>query len=204
MSATMTRDEEREWAEMKEQDAIEKSKVERLLKLRIGDWTATDIKSAKRQLQDLQSGWDSLTETLDDPALLDFGNTKPVIYVGAAYSHDDEEVRRTRYDAIMRATATLVERGYPVISPVAMFYPLDEHMAGGAGTMGHEFWLPRLRTYLEVSDYFVVLRMPGWETSEGLLDELASVEDRDDIDVIYIDDVDDLKTVEFPKDRTDG
>ena len=93
-----------------------------------------------------------------------------MIYLASPYSHPDPAVRRQRLEAVCRAAARMLRDGQFVFSPIAHSVAIAEH--GGAPD-SWAFWRPVDLVMLGRCNELVVLKLDGWETSEGVQAEVA-------------------------------
>jgi len=91
-----------------------------------------------------------------------------MIYLASPFSHPDPLVRETRFDAACRATAALIRTGHVVFSPIVHGHPLVRF---GLPTYW-AFWQRHDQELLRRSDEVIVLRIDGWEESEGVRAEV--------------------------------
>lgn len=93
-----------------------------------------------------------------------------VIYLAAPYSDPDRNVRVARVEAITKYAAKLFNSGKFVFSPLT-----HSHHIAEAGNMGlawgtwREFDIEMLRK----CDSMIVLKLDGWEKSNGVKAEVA-------------------------------
>lgn len=91
-----------------------------------------------------------------------------MIYLASPYSHPNPAVRRQRFQSACAATATLIDSGHVVYSPIVHCHPLtDYNLPGEFG-----FWRRHNQELLEKCDVLVVLMLPGWQDSEGIAGEV--------------------------------
>jgi hypothetical protein len=93
---------------------------------------------------------------------------KTLIYLAAPYSHDNPLVREGRFQQINKAASTLMKAGLHIFSPISHTHPIA--LAGGLPT-GWDFWCAYDTAMLEACFAFVVLTLPGWDTSKGVAEE---------------------------------
>ena len=93
-----------------------------------------------------------------------FGTT----YVASPYSSDDPAIQQARLTAAIQITGTLVSRGEPVFSPV--IYTATILANGHAPPQG---WYEFDIHFLQAATDMLVLHIPGWRDSRGMLLELA-------------------------------
>ena len=94
---------------------------------------------------------------------------RKLYYLASPYSHENKFVEILRYEAVIYAAKKLIEDGYTVIEPIAMC-----HEKGTRYDLpgGYKFWQRRDRWFIEKCDGLVVLQLPGWDLSVGVLDEI--------------------------------
>jgi len=92
-----------------------------------------------------------------------------VIYLASPYSHPDPAVREQRFDTACAAAALLLRDGYLVFSPIAHSHPLTRFGL----PLDWEFWERFDRQHLERCSELIVLMLPGWTSSRGVLAEIA-------------------------------
>lgn len=81
----------------------------------------------------------------------------------------DEPKMAERYDAVMRATTHLAISGFTIYSPIAMSHSMDQYL----GRMAPEFWYEFDLPMLENAEALFVLKLKGWEKSEGVTREVT-------------------------------
>lgn len=91
-----------------------------------------------------------------------------MIYLASPYSHDDPEVRQDRFIKACRAAAWLIRAGHIVFSPIAMNHPIAIH---GGLSGDWESWEKSCLLMVDACDELVVLMIPGWEVSKGVIAE---------------------------------
>lgn len=94
---------------------------------------------------------------------------KPLVYLASPYSNDDAQVRHYRHQKAIKATASLVERGFLVFSPIVHSVPLVE--VGGLGTVWAD-WAEYDKAFLQHCSIMAILKLPGWRESVGVQTEL--------------------------------
>ena len=92
-----------------------------------------------------------------------------MIYLASPYSHPDPAVEWQRYDAACKATAHFINRGFPVVSPIAHSHVL--HVTYGCGG-DWETWQQLDRALIAASDAVWVLKLDGWQESVGIKAEV--------------------------------
>lgn len=96
-----------------------------------------------------------------------------MIYLASSFSNGDQDVEYERYIAACRAAASLMRKGYVVLSPIAHSYGVALH-GNFSGTW--DFWQKQDTELLRFCDEVVVLMLPGWEESKGIKAEVALAE----------------------------
>jgi len=95
-----------------------------------------------------------------------------MIYLASPYSDPDPAVRQQRFEAACRAAAALLAKGQPVFSPIAHSHPIALH--GGLDPLDHHIYMPTDQAVLCMCSEVVVLMLPGWDKSQGLLAEIRA------------------------------
>ncbi len=98
-----------------------------------------------------------------------------MIYLASPYTHPDEAVMEGRFKQVVAVAAAMINQGAIIYSPIMHFHPIAQ-MHG----------LPRDFTYwnrvneavLERCNGMLVLRLHGWEKSQGVAAEIAFAEER--------------------------
>jgi hypothetical protein len=93
-----------------------------------------------------------------------------LVYLASPYSHEDAAVQEYRFRVACRVAANLMGRGVMVFSPIAHSHPIA--LAGKLPT-DWRYWAEYDKVMLEASGRCIVARMPGWELSRGVRDEMA-------------------------------
>lgn len=105
------------------------------------------------------------------------------IYLASPYSNPDPKVMEKRYQQAMKAVQQMLRYREWVYSPIvhchelAKIYELPK---------SHEFWEDYDFTMLAASSCLRILRLPGWDVSNGVFKEKAEAE-RLGVPVGYID-----------------
>ena len=109
---------------------------------------------------------------------------KSFVYLASPYSHADERVMFSRFEAACQAAAKLMLAGETVFSPIAHSHPVCVHIAGVQTDF--EFWMKQDLPILRCAEKLLVLMLPGWEQSRGVTEEIR-VAKTEGIPVEYID-----------------
>ena len=96
--------------------------------------------------------------------------TQKLIYLASPYSHSDPFVRLKRYHSVCRACVEMMRAGIMVYSPIAHTHAIAWH---GDLPKGYEFWQEFDERLIRACDEVWVLKLEGWEKSQGTLKELA-------------------------------
>ncbi len=94
-----------------------------------------------------------------------------IVYLASPYTHASPLVREQRFLSACRVAARLMSQGHAVFSPIAHSHPIAVH--GDLDAVDHEFWMRQDIALLRKCDKVIVLRLPGWTESKGVLRELA-------------------------------
>lgn len=93
-------------------------------------------------------------------------------YLGGPYSDPDQAVVEARMEQFCRADAHLMEQGYHTMSPMLKHFILQYRKLPG----NYAYWGDYSRNMLKRANVMIVLHIDGWDTSEGLADEMAQAE----------------------------
>ena len=96
-----------------------------------------------------------------------------LIYLASPYAHDSAIVREARLDAVRYVCGKLVNEGKIVLSP--MVYTGELALRGYHPPQGWYAWDLQ---FLARADELLVLQLPGWEESKGVLVEIAAAQAR--------------------------
>ena len=104
-------------------------------------------------------------------------------YLASPYSHDNTFIKQFRYEAVIYTGSMLTKMGHTLIEPIAMCHEqsLRHELPGG-----YAFWKARDRNFISISDGIIVLTLPGWDDSVGVLDEIEWAKELG-IEVHYLD-----------------
>ena len=98
-----------------------------------------------------------------------------LIYLASPYSHDQEAIRQQRFDMACKAAAWLMNNGLAIISPIAHSHPIAQY--GLPDDL--EFWMRQDLPILDACKGMIVLTLPGWEESKGVIAELQIAAESD-------------------------
>jgi hypothetical protein len=92
-----------------------------------------------------------------------------LIYLASPYSHQEEEVREMNYKIVSKIAADMVYEGNVVLSPISYGHNLLNFCNMPSDW---EFWYNFCVTFLLKCDELIVVKMPGWDISRGVLEEI--------------------------------
>ena len=103
-----------------------------------------------------------------------------MIYLASPYSAgnvvDKEAIEQYRYEAAVGTAIDIMrELGEMVFSPIAHSHYIHKQSGGDIGG-GWEQWAEFDRKIIAACDKFFILKLPGWEQSEGIKRERAIAE----------------------------
>jgi len=98
-----------------------------------------------------------------------------LIFLSSPYSHVDDNIRIENYERVCEISAKLVSEGHVVISPIAYGHTLLKYREMPSDW---EFWKNFCVTLLEKCDKLIVVKMPGWDKSTGVKEEILYAQDR--------------------------
>ena len=91
-----------------------------------------------------------------------------IIYAASPYWHPDPQVRDARYQAVKQVTRILIKDDNVVFSPIVYTATIQDQQKHHP--MG---WYNFDLSFLDAADSFLILAIPGWMDSRGMLLELA-------------------------------
>lgn len=94
---------------------------------------------------------------------------KTIAYLACPYSHPDPLVKKMRLRVVTWFAFELIKAGEFVYSPLTHNIPIDEHGFHGNWLT----WKHFDHNMLSRCDKLIVLKLPGWEQSEGVTAEIA-------------------------------
>ena len=113
----------------------------------------------------------------DVPEFLALGyleNLDPtLIYLASPYAHASAKVRNARLEAVRLVCGKLVNQGKIVLSPMVYLGEL-----AAKGVHPPQGWYAFDLQLLVRADELLVLQLPGWEDSKGVLVEIAGAQVR--------------------------
>lgn len=104
-------------------------------------------------------------------------STRPLIYLSLPYSHENLFVVEARIDAFVKIAAQVEREGqFHAVSALFNQLLLDHGQRLPRDT---EFWLSYSRSLVGASERLAVIRLPGWDSSKGVLAEIDYANDSD-------------------------
>ena len=100
---------------------------------------------------------------------IDKAKQSELIYLASPYTNADEAIREKNYEMVSEIAAVLTAQGYVVFSPISYGHNLIKFkdMPGDWA-----FWFNFCVTFLLKCDKVIVCKMPGWEHSVGVQEEI--------------------------------
>jgi len=96
-----------------------------------------------------------------------------MIYLASPYSHPERSVREARFQTVCKCAAAFMRNGHHVFSPIAHSHPIAQYGL----SVAWEFWKAFDLELLAMCDSMIVLKLDGWETSDGLWSEIEYAKD---------------------------
>ena len=96
-------------------------------------------------------------------------------YAASPYWHPEEQIRRARARAAMAAVMDLIEQHINVFSPVVYSAVIQEK----SGFRPPEGWYSFDLNFLAQANGMIILEIPGWKKSRGILIETAYAQGRE-------------------------
>lgn len=100
------------------------------------------------------------------------GLNRQVIYLAGPYTSADAAGRAERFDALTKAAAKFISKGYIVYSPITHTHPIDVEMIEMGITNDSDYWCDFDETFMSVCTDMVILMLPGWQESSGIAREI--------------------------------
>lgn len=91
-----------------------------------------------------------------------------LLYVATPYLQYQQGLDQAFIDAC-QVTAKLIAAGFSAYSPIAHTHPVAHH--GELDKLDHALWVKFNSIMLQKSDALLVVQMPGWEESKGIMIE---------------------------------
>ena len=110
---------------------------------------------------------------------------KSYFYLASPYTalHDDgtydDILMQERYTAVTECFQKLVAAGLSVYCPITMTHHIDcMHRNLHGNRIPNEFWNGFHKPFLQYTSQLYVLKLPGWEGSEGVTKEIKTAKGR--------------------------
>lgn len=95
------------------------------------------------------------------------------LYIASPYMHPLQRVRTERTQLVTAFTASLLEVGHCVFSPIAHGNACKAYMAKNEADISHGFWMKHDLNYLASSRGLLLFPLYGWKESKGVAQELG-------------------------------
>lgn len=93
-----------------------------------------------------------------------------MIYIASPYTSPLHTIVEQRVAAVTAFTVSLVEQGIPAFSPIVYFHPIAKARRLPTDA---EWWHTINMSFLRYAEAMFLLRLEGWERSQGVKIELA-------------------------------
>lgn len=112
-----------------------------------------------------------------------------IVYLASPYTHPDPKVREENFRKVSVLAADMNSKGIVALSPITYGHTLLEFKE-----MPHDwaFWENFCISFLQHCDEIAVYKMPGWEKSKGVAEELKYAEENG-INITYIEYEEEIK-----------
>lgn len=91
-------------------------------------------------------------------------------YLASPYSKYPDGIDEAFQQACM-AAGQLVKHGVKVYCPIAHTHAISIH--GSVDPWAHDIWMPQDMPFMEAAKGLIVLQMPTWERSRGVMEEIG-------------------------------
>lgn len=105
-----------------------------------------------------------------------------LIYIASPYSNVIDEVRVENYRIVSELTAKMAAEGHVVFSPITYGHHLTHFRHMPTDWL---FWMNFCLTFLAKCDEMIVYKIPGWDFSTGVREEIKFCE-QNSIPITYI------------------
>lgn len=96
-----------------------------------------------------------------------------LIYLASPFAHPSATVREARLEAVRHVCGKMIDEGRIVLSPLVYAGELAQR-----GFHAPQGWYAWDLQFLARADELLVLQLPGWEESRGVLVEIAAAQAR--------------------------
>jgi hypothetical protein len=100
---------------------------------------------------------------------MDKAKRSELIYLASPYTNADDSIKQKNYELISEIAAALTAEGYVVFSPISYGHNLIK-FKDIPGDWA--FWFNFCVTFLLKCDKLVVYKIPGWQNSVGVQEEI--------------------------------
>ena len=94
-----------------------------------------------------------------------------LIYLASPFAHPSAAVREARLEAVRHVCGKMIDEGRIVLSPLVYAGELAQR-----GFHAPQGWYAWDLQFLARADELLVLQLPGWEESKGVLVEIAAAQ----------------------------
>jgi len=105
-----------------------------------------------------------------------------MIYLASPYTHPDPLIRELRYLQALKVCAARLKAGQMIYSPIVHCHDMAKVFGLPKDI---SFWRPYNFHMIDLSEEFKILRLDGWEASQGIAEEKTYAEEQD-IPVTYL------------------
>jgi hypothetical protein len=91
------------------------------------------------------------------------------IYLACPYTHKHFAIRQCRFKKVSKFAATLMGEGHLVFSPISHSHQI---CVEADLPIEYDYWQELDQSFLEWCTVMVVLKLDGWEDSEGIQEEI--------------------------------
>ena len=112
-----------------------------------------------------------------------------IIYLASPYTHPDPKVREDNFRKVSALAAEMNSKGIITLSPITYGHTLLDFKE-----MPHdwEFWKNFCISFLQHCDEILVYKMPGWEKSNGVTEEVKYAQENN-IKISYVEYIEEIK-----------
>jgi hypothetical protein len=97
---------------------------------------------------------------------------QPFVYLASPYRHEDPQVMHRRFEQTLSAMIHMWQIGYPAYAPIAYTHPIAVHVP----TVRDQEYQVFDDRILAIADELWVLKLDGWEQSQGVQHEILMAE----------------------------
>jgi hypothetical protein len=93
-----------------------------------------------------------------------------MIYLASPYNHPDPAVREDRFIRVCKVAGRLLAQGITSYCAIAHTHPIEKY---AELPPGWDYWQKMDEEFLALAEKLVVVKMEGWDKSEGITAEIA-------------------------------